>query len=127
MFWRAKNGGATSDPGIKALLPGNQPLDDRHMTPKEEQWLAEYHRQEAQKQAKRGYLALGCWCLLAIAWLICLFTAPDRKFSFTDSLFLITIIINCAAAVKQVMKGRRIAAGRKSTTGTGPHPTNNLH
>ena len=97
------------------------------MTPNEEQWLAEYHRQEAQKQAKRGYLALGCWCLLAIAWLICLFTEHDRKFSFTDSLFLITIVINCTAAVKQVMEGRRIAAGRKSTTSTDPHPTNNLH
>lgn len=97
------------------------------MTTKEEQWLAEYHRQEAQKQAKQGYLALGFWCLFAIAWLICLFTAPDRKFSFMDSLLLITIVSNGATAVKQVMSGRRITAGRKSTTSTDPHPTNHLH
>lgn len=93
------------------------------MTPKEEQWLAEYHRQEARQRVKRYCIILGFWCVIAVIWLIYLFWEPDRRFSFIDSLFLMTILINGVNAVKEILDGKRIASGRKSAASADRHRT----
>ena len=81
------------------------------MTPDETKWLAEHNRREARKRIKGLYRALLFWGVFAIVWLVILFSEPDKKFSLTDSLFLMTIVINGFYAVRELIRNKRIVAG----------------
>lgn len=81
------------------------------MTPKEAQWLAEYNRREAAKTVRMQRRALWLYGALFTAWaIIGLFAEPD-KFTFTDSLVLMMIVINAGTAVRELIRNKRIAAG----------------
>lgn len=89
------------------------------MTPKEEKWLAEYRRREAAEAAKMQRRALWFWGMLFTAWaVIGLFQKPESRFSFSDSLLLMTIIINAGTTIRELIRNRRIAAGEKSAETT---------
>lgn len=83
------------------------------MTPKEEQWLAEYHRREAGDRIKGLYRTLWFWGVFAIIWLVLLFAEPDHKFNFSDCAFLMVIIFNSSNAVREITRNKRIVAGEK--------------
>lgn len=85
------------------------------MTPEEDKWLAEYRRREAADAAKMQCRALWFWGVLFTVWVIFrLFSEPDNKFSFSDSLLLMMIVINAGIALRALIRNRRIAAGKKS-------------
>lgn len=83
------------------------------MTPKEEQWLAEFNRREAKQRIRGLYRSLWFWGALAVIWLIILFSEPDNKFDFSDSLFLMVIILNGGNAIREIIRNKRIIAGEK--------------
>ncbi len=85
------------------------------MTPQEEKWLEEYRRREAAKTAKMQYRALWIWGVLFTVWaIILLFSEPGSKFSFSDSLLLMMIVINAGMAIRELIRSKRIAAGKKT-------------
>lgn len=81
------------------------------MTPDETKWLAGHNRREARERIKRLYRALLFWGVFAIVWLVILFSEPDKKFSLTDSLLLMMIVINGFYAVREHIRNKRIVAG----------------
>ena len=75
------------------------------MTPRENKWLEEYRRREAAKTV---------WGALFTTWAIFgLFAEPD-KFTFTDSLLLIMILVNVFNSIKELIRNKRIAAEKKA-------------
>lgn len=88
------------------------------MTPKEEKWLAEYKRQEARQRIKMLYRTLIFWGVFTIVCLIIQFSYPEEKFSFSNSLILLMIIINVGNAIREIIRNKRIAAdGNSPETG----------
>lgn len=82
------------------------------MTPKEEQWLAEYRRREAKDRIKGLYISLWFWGAFTIIWLIILFAEPEHKFNFSDSAFLMVIIFNSTNTIREIIRNKRFAAGK---------------
>ncbi|WP_418423720.1 hypothetical protein [Alistipes sp.] len=86
------------------------------MTPQEEKWLEEYRRLEAAETAKMQYRALWIWGVLFAVWaIILLFSEPGSKFTFSDSLLLMMIVINAGMAIRELIRSKRIAAGKKTS------------
>ena len=82
------------------------------MTPRENKWLEEYRRREAAKTVRMQRRALWFWGALFTTWAIFgLFAEPD-KFTFTDSLLLMMIVINAGMAIRELIRNKRIAADR---------------
>ena len=78
------------------------------MTPRENKWLEDYRRREAAKTV------LWCWGALFTTWAIFgLFAEPD-KFTFTDSLLLIMILVNVFNSIKELIRNKRIAAEKNA-------------
>ncbi|MBD9138344.1 MAG: hypothetical protein EGP78_12120 [Alistipes shahii] len=97
---------------LKSVQAGKPDKQQADMTPKEEKWLAEYRRREAAKTVRMQRRALWFWGALFTAWAIFgLFAEPD-KFTFTDSLLLMMIVINAGMAIRELIRNKRIAAGR---------------
>ena len=89
------------------------------MTPQEEKWLEEYRRLEAAETAKMQYRALWIWGVLFAVWaIILLFSEPGSKFTFSDSLLLMMIVINAGMAIRELIRSKRIAAGKKNVETT---------
>lgn len=82
------------------------------MTPREEQWLAEHNRREAQNRIKWQYRALVFWGAVALIWLVIRFSEPEKEFHITDYLFILMIVINSANAIREIIRNKRIAADR---------------
>lgn len=83
------------------------------MTPRENKWLEEYRRREAAKTIRMQRRALWFWGALFTTWAIFgLFAEPD-KFTFTDSLLLIMILVNVFNSIKELIRNKRIAAEKK--------------
>ena len=51
--------------------------------------------------------------------IILLFSESDSKFTFSDSLLLMTIVINAGMAIRELIRSKRITAGKKSAETTG--------
>ena len=103
-------------------MPKNE--SERPLTPEEmrwraaawdpEKWLAEYRRREAAKTVRMQRRALWFWGALFTAWAIFgLFAEPD-KFTFTDSLLLIMILVNVFNSIKELIRNKRIAAEKNA-------------
>lgn len=85
------------------------------MTPQEEKWLEEYRRRKAVETAKMQYRVLWiCGVLFAVWAIILLFSEPGSKFTFSDSLLLMMIVINAGMAIRELIRSKRIAAGKKT-------------
>ena len=79
-----------------------------------EKWLAEYRRREAAKTVRMQRRALWFWGALFTTWAIFgLFAEPD-KFTFTDSLLLIMILVNVFNSIKELIRNKRIAAEKNA-------------
>lgn len=50
---------------------------------------------------------------------ILLFSEPGSKFTFSDSLLLMMIVINAGMAIRELIRSKRIAAGKKNAETTG--------
>ena len=89
------------------------------MTPQEEKWLEEYRRREAAETSKMQYRALWIWGVLFAVWaIILLFSEPGSKFTFSDSLLLMMIVINADMAIRELIRSKRIATGKKDVETT---------
>ena len=85
------------------------------MTPRENKWLEDYRRREAAKTVRMQRRALWFWGALFTTWAIFgLFAEPD-KFTFTDSLLLIMILVNVFNSIKELIRNKRIAAEKRPT------------
>lgn len=74
------------------------------MTPRENKWLEDYRRREAAKTVRMQRRALWFWGALFTTWAIFgLFAEPD-KFTFTDSLLLIMILVNVFNSIKELIR-----------------------
>lgn len=90
------------------------------MTPQEEKWLEEYRRRKAAETAKMQSRVLWiCGVLFAVWAIILLFSESDSKFTFSDSLLLMTIVINAGMAIRELIRSKRIIAGKKNAETTG--------
>ncbi|CBK64933.1 MULTISPECIES: hypothetical protein [Alistipes] len=84
------------------------------MTPRENKWLEDYRRREAAKTVRMQRRALWFWGALFTTWAIFgLFAEPD-KFTFTDSLLLIMILVNVFNSIKELIRNKRIAAEKNA-------------
>ena len=78
------------------------------MTPRENKWLEDYRRREAAKTVRMQRRALWFWGAI-----FGLFAEPD-KFTFTDSLLLIMILVNVFNSIKELIRNKRIAAEKNA-------------
>ena len=84
------------------------------MTPRENKWLEDYRRREAANTGRIQRRALWFWGALFTTWAIFgLFAEPD-KFTFTDSLLLIMILVNVFNSIKELIRNKRIAAEKNA-------------
>lgn len=49
---------------------------------------------------------------------ILLFSEPGSKFTFSDSLLLMMIVINAGMAIRELIRSKRIAVGKKNVETT---------
>lgn len=92
------------------------------MTPRENKWLEEYRRREAAKTVRMQRGRFGSGVRYSQDWAIFgLFAEPD-KFTFTDSLLLIMILVNVFNSIKELIRNKRIAAEKKCSRNFGRRP-----
>ncbi len=56
--------------------------------------------------------------LFAVWAIILLFSEPGSKFTFSDSLLLMMIVINAGISIRELIRNKRIAAGKKNVETT---------
>lgn len=84
------------------------------MTPRENKWLEDYRGREAAKTVRMQRRALWFWGALFTTWAIFGLCAEPDKFTFTDSLLLIMILVNVFNSIKELIRNKRIAAEKKA-------------